>query len=436
MNQVRVAEAEAAPRKKRELLGRSILSWAFFDFGSSAFNTLMVTFVYNVYFVRVIVGDGPLYEHGTTLWIRAINISAVIVALIGPVLGAIADYSAKKKLFLVLFSLQAIVFTTLLFFVGPGAAIPAMVLFLLANTGFEASNIFYSAFLPEVAKSRMLGRVSGFGYFVGYMGGLLSLAIGLGMVKGWVPETNHLNVRATILLVAAWYLVFSLPMFFLVKEQAVPRAVHGGYIRHGFARLAETIRHARHYREAGKLLLARMIYNDGLVTIIAMAAIYASAVLNMTREQVLTMAIALNVAAGIGAFSFGYLDDRIGGKKTIAISLVLLTIAGILGVATNTVKGFWIAAVLIGLMMGPNQSASRSLLSRLVPEHKHGEFFGLYAFSGKMSSILGPFVYGSVFAATKSHKLAMSSIIGFFLVGLVLLQFVKEKEGIELASQG
>jgi len=370
------------------------------------------------------------------LWTRAMNISAVFVALLGPVLGAIADYSAKKKLFLVLFSLQSIIFTALLFFVGPGAALPAMLLFMIADAGYEASNIFYSAFLPEITPSRSLGRVSGFGYFVGYIGGLLSLALGLGMVKAWLPKTDNLNVRATILLVAAWYLVFSLPMFFLVKEQALPRKIHGGYIRHGFSRLAETIKHAGHYREAGKLLIARMIYNDGLVTIIAMAAIYANAVLGMTLEQVLTMAIALNVAAGIGAFSFGYLDDRIGGKKTIAISLIFLTVAGIIGVSTNSVRGFWIAATLIGLMMGPNQSASRSLLARLVPEHKHGEFFGLYAFSGKMSSIFGPLVYGTVVARTGNHKLAMSSIIGFFLVGLVLLQLVKEREGIELARNG
>jgi UMF1 family MFS transporter len=434
MNQTRVAEPESvAPEKSSELRSRSVLSWAFFDFGSSAFNTLMVTFVFNYYFVHVLVGDE---QHGTVLWTRAINISAVIVALIGPVLGAVADYSAKKKLFLVLFSLQAILFTVLLFFVGPGAAIPAMILFMVANTGFEAANIFYYAFLPEVAKPSALGRVSGFGYFVGYIGGLLSLALGLGMVKGWLPETDHLNVRATILLVAGWYLIFSLPMFLWVKEQAVPRQIHGGYLRHGFGRLAETIRHAGKYREAGKLLIARMIYNDGLVTIIAMAAIYAGATLNMSLEQVLTMAIALNVAAGIGAFAFGYIDDRIGGKKTIAISLVFLTIAGIIGVTTTTVKGFWLAATLIGLMMGPNQSASRSLLARLVPDHKHGEFFGLYAFSGKMSSIFGPLVYGTVVARTGDHKLAMSSIIGFFVVGFILLQFVKEREGIELAQNG
>ena len=414
-----------------ELRRKNVLAWSFYDFGSSAFNTLMVTFIFNYYFVNVLVGDS---QYGTVLWTRAINLSAVIVALISPILGAVADYSARKKLFLVGFALQSVIFTVLLFFVGPGAAVPALWLFLIANTGFEAANVFYYAFLPEVAEARVIGRVSGFGFFLGYMGGLLSLALGLGMVRAWLPETDHLNVRATLLLVAGWYLVFSLPMFFLVKEQAVRRPVQGGYLRHGFSRLAETVRHARHYREAGKLLIARMIYNDGLTTVIAMAAIYAAAVLGMTLEQVLTMAIALNLAAGIGAFGFGYLDDRIGGKKTIAISLVALTVAGIVGVGTSSVAGFWVAALLIGLMMGPNQSASRSLLSRLVPEHKHAEFFGLYAFSGKMSSIFGPLVYGAVVASTGNHKLAMSSIVAFFLVGLFLLQFVREREGMAEAQ--
>ncbi|MGH7460697.1 MAG: MFS transporter, partial [Longimicrobiales bacterium] len=332
-----------------ELRRKNVLAWAFYDFGSSAFNTLMVTFIFNLYFVKVLVGDDV---HGTVLWTRAINISAVIVALISPLLGAIADYSSRKKLFLVSFALQSILFTVLLFFVEPGAALPALLIFLVANTGFEAANVFYYAFLPEVTDTRAVGRVSGFGYFLGYMGGLLSLAIGLGMVRAWVPETDNLNVRATILLVAVWYLLFSLPMFFLVKEKSENRVVKGSYLSLGFRRLAETVRHAGTYREAAKLLVARMIYNDGLTTVIAMAAIYASAVLGMTLEQVLTMAIALNVAAGIGAFAFGYLDDRIGGKKTITISLVLLIVAGIIGVTTDTISGFWVAATLIGLMMG------------------------------------------------------------------------------------
>ena len=407
-------------------------AWSLYDFSSSAFNTLMVTFVFNFYFVNVIADDP---NTGTVIWTRAVNISALIVALLMPVLGAAADYGGRKKLFLVGFALLSITFTFALFFVGqPGMIMTAVVVFVVANMGFEAANVFYNAFLPEVSTRDTIGRVSGTGYLVGYIGGLISLAIGLGMVRSWLPKDDHVNVRATILLVAIWYLIFCLPMFLLVRERAERRtAPFREYVRAGFGRLAGTVSHLRDYREAGKLILARMIYNDGLVTVIALAAIYAGAVLGMELEQVLVMAIALNVAAGIGAFGFGFVDDRIGGKKTIAISLVLLTIAGIIGVASDTVAGFWIAAMLIGLMMGPNQSASRSLLSKLVPEQKHTEFFGLFAFSGKLSSLLGPLVYGSVVAATGDHRLAMSSIIVFFAVGFVMLMFVREEEGIRIA---
>jgi MFS transporter, UMF1 family len=418
-----------APASRRE-----VASWSLYDFGSSAFNTLMVTFIFNFYFVNVIADDPT---SGTVLWTRAVNISALIVAVLMPVLGAAADFGGRKKLFLTGFALLSIASTVALFFVGqPGMAMAAILVFIVANMAFEASNVFYNAFLPEVSTKETIGRISGTGYLVGYVGGLLSLAIGLGMVRSWLPADGHVNVRATILLVAAWYLVFCLPMFLLVQERTERRSAPvGEYVRAGFSRIAGTVRHLKDYREAGKLIVARMVYNDGLVTVIAMAAIYAGAVLGMELEQVLTMAIALNVAAGIGAFSFGFLDDRIGGKKTIAISLVLLVLAGIIGVSSDTIPGFWVAAVLIGLMMGPNQSASRSLLSKLVPEQKHAEFFGLFAFSGKLSSLLGPLVYGSVVAATGDHRLAMSSIIGFFLVGLVLLMFVREEEGIRHARE-
>jgi MFS transporter, UMF1 family len=409
---------------------KTVMSWALYDFGSSAFNTLMVTFIYSAFFAKVIVGD---VDQGAVLWARALNISALVVAIMSPILGAIADYSARKRLFLTVFLIQSIIFCTLLFFIGPGAVTPAIIIFVLANIGFEAANVFYWAFLPDVAESKTLGRVSGLGFFMGYIGGLIALALALGMVKGWLPDTNYLNVRATVLLVVGWMIVFCLPMLLFVRDKGERRAIEGGYIRHGFGRLAETVRHAGRYREAGKLVLARMIYNDGLTTVIGMAAIYTAAVLGMTTEQTLSMAIALNVAAGIGAFGFGFIDDRIGGKRTIMITLVMLIIAGIIGVSSKSIAMFWIAATLIGFMMGPNQSASRSLLARLVPEQKQAEFFGLYAFSGKMSSIFGPIVYGLVVARTGNHQLAMSSIIGFFVIGGLILMTVREHEGIVAA---
>ena len=405
---------------------REVLAWSFYDFGSSAFNTLMVTFIYNRFFVSVMAPD---YNTGTVLWARAINISAIAVALITPVLGAVADYSGKKKLFLVSFALMSIVFTTALFFVGPGAAGTAALIFIFANIGFESANVFYNAFLPDVSTDDDIGRVSGTGFFVGYIGGLISLAIGLGMYKSWLPKTDHLNVRGTILLVAAWFLIFCMPMFLFVKQKTKPRVIEGGYIKHGFQRLFETIGHARTYAEAGKLLIARMIYNDGLATVIAMASIYAGAVLNMPLDAVLKMGIALNVFAGLGALGFGFVDDKIGGKKTILISLVVLIIGATIGVMTKTVGGFWIAAAIIGLMMGPNQSASRSLLSKLTPADKQAEFFGLYSFSGRLSSMAGPFVYGTVVARTGNHKAAMASIIAFFVIGGLVLLTVREEEG-------
>lgn len=413
------------------IMNRDVAGWSLYDFGSSAFNTLIVTFIFSLYFQGTIAGG----DTGTVMWGHALNVSAVLVALMMPVLGAVADYSGRKKVFLVLFAMQAIIFTGLLFFMGPGDAWPAAVIFVVANVGFESSNVFYNAFLPEISNAKTIGRISGIGYFLGYIGGLICLALGLGMYRYWVTPAGDLNVRSTLLLVMAWYLVFSLPMFFGVKERATRRPPpEGGYVREGFRRLGNTVQHLRELREALKLIIARMIYNDGLVTVIGFAAIYTEAVLGMDYDQILVMAIALNVAAGIGAFAFGFIDDRIGGKKTLVITLLGLTVAGAIGVSTTSIAGFWVAATLIGIMMGPNQSASRSLLAKLVPEHKHAEAFGLFAFSGKMSSLLGPLAFATVIDLTGNYRLAMGSIIAFFVVGLLVLLTIREAEGIALAD--
>lgn len=404
---------------------REVLSWSLYDFGSSAFNTLMVTFIYGVFFAKVMAPD---FDTGTVMWTRALNITAIIVALISPIMGAVADYSGRKKLFMVSFASLSILFTVLLFFVQPGAASTALLIFVIANIGFETANVFYWSFLPDVADETNMGRVSGLGFGLGYIGGLIALVIALSMFK-LITNVEHMNVRSTILLVAAWWLVFALPMLLFVKQKNIAgERPHGGYLRHGFGRLAETVKHARKdYREAGKLLLARMIYNDGLTTIIGMASIYAYAVLKMPEADFLKLGILLNVCAGLGAIAGGFVDDRIGSKRTILISIVLLIAAAIIGVMTTTASGFTVAAALIGFMMGPNQSASRSLLSKLVPLDKQAEFFGLYSFSGKMSSMLGPLAYGSIVASTGNHKMAMASIIVFFVVGGLMLLTVREE---------
>lgn len=412
---------------------REVAAWSLYDFGTSAFNTLVLTFIFSRYFQEVIVGDDV---RGTVLWTRAVNLSSLVVALVTPVLGAIADYSGRKKVFLAIFTVQNILFTLLLFFAGPGDAMFAFAIFVIANIGFEAAYVFYNALLPDVSTEENAGRISGLGYALGYFGGLISLMLGLGIYRGWAPPDDYLNIRATNLLVAGWVLIFSLPVFLVLRERAERRtAPVRVYVVEGFRRLGATLQHVRGFREALKAMIARMIYNDGLVTIFAIASIFAGATVGMSLEEVLVVAIFLNIAAGVGSFAGGFVTDWIGAKNTIVITLVVLIGVALFALRVDTVTDFWIVGMVVGTMIGPNQAASRSLLTNLVPEHKHGEFFGLYAFSGRLSAIFGPLLYGGVVAATGDHRLAMASMGGFFALGLLVLLFVREREGMDLARR-
>jgi MFS transporter, UMF1 family len=365
-----------------------------------------------------------------------LNISAIAVALSMPIMGAIADFSGRKKQFLFVTTMGAVALSGMLFFIRPGMMVEALVIFVIANIMFEAAAVFYNGFLPELTTTERMGRISGFGWAMGYMGGLICLIIALMMLRLWEPAEPLLNVRATNLLAAAWYFVFALPFFFLVRERQKRRSASLGlYIEAGFRRVGRTFRSLRTYREVAKLLLARLIYNDGLVVIFGMAAIYVGTVYGMGFDDILILGITVNVAAGVGAFSLGFINDWIGAKKTIAITLIVLTGATILGATAPDMRTFWVAAIIIGLMVGPNQSASRAMLATFAPERKQGEFFGFFAFSGKLASVAGPLVYGTVAAATGSQRIAMGSIIGFFIVGFIVLMFVDEERGIEMARR-
>jgi UMF1 family MFS transporter len=415
----------AAGRNSR----RDIVAWALYDFGNSAFTTLVVTFIFSAYFTQAIASDP---ERGAILWSRAVNASALAVALLSPLLGAMADFSGRKKLFLFGATMLCVVPTFLLFFPGRGDVVSALVLFAIANVGFEAGYVFYNAFLPEISTRETIGRVSGFGQGLGYFGGLAALLIALGMVRGWVPKTGDLNVRATNLLVAGWFVVFALPLLLFLRERRDPdrpRLGFGALASTGFRRLGGTIRHLRTYRDAAKLIVARMIYNDGLVTVFSFASIFAAATFGLTTEQLIVFGIVINIVSGVGSFLLGPVTDRIGGKRTILITLVVLVIATILGATAATIRQFWVSAILLGLMVGPNQAASRSLLGLLTPEEKHAEFFGFFAFSGKLASVAGPLLYGVTLQATSSQRMAMGSILIFFLVGAAILVFVRDPVG-------
>ena len=441
----------AAPADRRAQRGdrKAVWAWSFYDFANSAFTTLVVTFVYGTYFMGYMAlgADAtgarvPDAELGTVLWSRGVTVTAILVALLSPVLGALADRGGARKRLLFMTTAVCVLATGALFFPAPGQAVAALVLFVIANVAFEMGIVFYNAYLPDVARPDQIGRVSGYGWALGYVGGLLCLGVALVVLVN--PETAPFgldkatgeHVRATNLLVAGWFALFSIPTFWVLREVHVEsRPGLATLVRQSLAELAETGREIRRFRQIVRLLIARLFYNDGLVTLIAFGGIYAAGTLGFTISEVLVFGIVLNVAAGLGAFGFGFLDDRIGGRPVLFISIALLTVAAVLAVSTESETVFWVSGILVGLAIGPNQSASRSLLGRFVPDDKETEFYGFFAFSGKATAFIGPFLLGVLTDWSESQRVGMSVVVVLFAVGALLLTRVDEAEGIRLSGR-
>jgi len=418
---------------------RQIVAWALYDFANSAFTTLVVTFIYAKYFVQGIALDE---NEGTRQWSLAVTVTALVVALASPYLGAIADRGGGRKAMLFITTLVAVVGTIALFFPTAGEVWLALSIFAVANIAFELANVFYNAYLPDIASQEHIGRVSGYGWATGYVGGLICLVLALvGFVLPDVPwfglaKDGAQNVRATNILVAVWYAVFSIPLFLWVKDRPMrPLETRESVLTAATRQLATTFREIRRYRQVFRLLLARLIYNDGLVTIFAFGGIYAGVTFGFSFSEVIVFGIVLNVAAGAGAFAFGFVDDRVGGKQTILISLAGLFLASLLAVFAQSKVLFWVAGIVVGTLIGPNQSASRSLLGRFVPDTKENEFFGFYAFSGKATAFLGPLLLGQLTALFQSQRAGIAVVAVFFLVGALLLLPVDEAEGVASAGR-
>lgn len=410
---------------------RAIISWALYDFANSPFTTLVVTFVYSTYFTQAIAAD-PIA--GTAQWSRAVTITALVVALSAPFLGALADRGGYRKRFVVAATLVCSAATAALYWVVPGQVLLALALFVLANIAYELGVVFYNAYLPDIAPRRRIGSVSGWAWGCGYIGGLAALALALvGLVQpaepwlGFSTQAGE-NVRATNLLVAFWFIVFALPMFLFVSDRPVERR-DGPVVGLAYTQLVRTFTELKRYGETMKFLVARLIYNDGLVTVFAFGGIYAAETFGFTIQEVLVFGIVLNLAAGIGAAAMGYLDDRVGAKLTIIVSLVGLIIATLLAILADDKAAFWVAGILIGIFVGPNQSASRSLMGRFTPAGMENEFFGLFAFSGKLTAFIGPFLLGVVTAWTGSQRAGVSVVLVLFVIGLALLLSVNERAG-------
>lgn len=413
-------------------------AWSLYDFANSAFTTLVVTFIYATYFTKGIAENETV---GTSQWSLAVSGTGLLVALLSPFVGALADRGGYRRRFLLVATLVCIGATTLLYAPQAGEVVFALVVFLVANVAFEMANVFYNAYLPDIAPPDKIGRVSGYGWALGYAGGLLCLAVALfafvqpEVAPFGLDKTTGAHVRATNLLVAAWYALFSLPLFLFVPDLGRRRVPPAGTVFRSAARqLVGTFHEIRRYRQVFRLLVARLVYNDGLVTLFAFGGIYAQGTFGFSTEDIIIFGIVLNVSAGFGAWLFGYVDDRAGGKKTILITLVGLTIAASTAVLTRDPAVFWVSGAVVGLLVGPNQSASRSLMGRFVPPRKENEFFGFYAFSGKATAFMGPLLLGWFTTLFESQRAGVATIILFFVVGGLLLSRVDEAEGRALAA--
>lgn len=401
-----------------------IFIWTLFDFANTSFSVLILTTAYSVYFREIVAGNSQI---GDFLWGLAFSISMFIVAFISPFLGAIADHSSNKKFFLFIFTILCITSTGLMFLVERGDILLGMVLLILANIGFEGGLVFYDAFLPEITTERSYGRVSGYGFAMGYVGSFISLLVAYPFLKGEFAEWNLFNVRLSFIVAASFFLFFSLPFFIVIKERKIEIDDKVSYLKVGIERVKSTFTNARKYSNIGKFLLSYFIYADGINTVIIFASIFARHTLNFSLVEILTFFLTVQSTAILGSVVFGIIADSIGQKKTLSITLLLWVITAIGAYFCVDKTTFYIIGFIAGAAMGSSQSTSRSLMSKIIPPSKKTEFFGFYSFFGKSSAILGPLVFGAVSSLTGSQRVAVISVALFFVVGLILLQRVREE---------
>jgi len=393
-----------------------IFVWTLFDFANTSYSIVVVTFLYAVYFKKVVASGEPI---GDLYWSISTSISMIITALLGPVLGAIADYAAGKKRFLLFFTLLCIVFTALLFFVQEGNIFWGVTLFIVATIGFEAGLIFYDAYLPEITVPKNYGRVSGYGFGMGYLGSIASLAI-------IYPFIANENIRVTFPISALFFLVFATPLFLFLRDNRRQVDNKESYLSIGLNRVWTTLTHLRYYKNLALFLLAYFFYIEGVNTVIYFAGNYASTTLGFSETELLIFFIIVQTTAIAGSVVLGIIADSIGQKRTIIITLIMWLITVLVAYLIHDKSGFYVVGLLAGAAMGSSQSTSRSLMSKLTPPERKTEFFGFYSFFGKSSAVLGPLVFGLVSFLSGDQRLAIITIGFFFIIGLGILMKVND----------
>ena len=402
---------------------REVWAWSMYDFANSAYTTVVITAVFSAYFVGVIAQNAPW---STFAWTAALSVSYAAILLTGPLVGAWADAHAAKKPLLLATTLGCVLFTALLYFTQPGAVAVALLLLIASNYFFGAGENLIAAFLPELADSRAMGRVSGWGWSFGYLGGLTALGICLFYITSSEGKSASQTVPVTMLITAAFFALAAVPTFVFLHERAVPQA----RMENPWARVRQTLRETERYADLRRFLVCLLFYQAGITAVVSLAAIYAEQAMKFTTQQTIALILVVNVTAAIGAFGFGYLQDAVGHVRAVALTLVGWIVMVVLAGLSESSASFWVAANLAGLCMGSSQAAGRAVVGYLAPPARLAEFFGLWGLAVKAASIFGPLTYGAVtliFAG--NHRLGIFVTGVYFVIGLILLRNIDVERG-------
>jgi MFS transporter, UMF1 family len=421
---------------------RSRRSWYFYDFGNSAYASVVLLAVFSTYFSSVVVD----HIKGPSLWNLAVGIAAILVAIASPILGTIADFSRAKKKLLLVFTVLSVVFTGLLFFVQKGDVIMGMLFFILAEVGYRGAQVFYDALLVDVSTPETIGKVSGNGWAMGMLGGIACLILVLIPIQtiGKTLPDQTLMVRVSFIITAVFFAVCAIPLFKNVKQINEPEKLQTGEstIAHAFKKLGQTFRDVKRFREFIKYSIAFLIYNDGIMMLMDNAAIIAGILFGFKTSELIILIIILQIAGAGGAYLFGWISNKKSSKQAILYSLLMLIVVVSLLFFTNSKTVFYIIGALAGFSLSGVQAVSRTMVSQLSPQEKTTEFYGFLSVAGRTSTFVGPLVFGSIYsimidyytkhgfveATAKAHSMywSIGSVAAFLIIGLFFLLRVKK----------
>ncbi len=412
---------------------REKVAWALYDFANSGYTTVVLTTIFSAYFVAVVAGE---HNSGTAtlLWSLTIALANMIVLFSAPILGAIADQRAAKKRFLLFTTIACTLSIVLLALVGPGDIVLAMTLVVISAIMFSSGENLISAFLPEIVPVEEMGRMSGFGWSLGYFGGLLTLGLCLAYII-WAEQQGQVEqqiVPVTMIITAVIFALAATPTFIWLRERATPSALNASasYFTSAFRRVKHTLAEASRFPDLFRFLTALVVYQAGVATVVVLSAVYASEVMGFTTRELVVLIMVVNVTAAVGALLFGFIQDRLGSVRTLSITLLIWSVAILLMAVADERSDVWLAGNFIGLAMGASQAVGRALMGQLTPVSRSAEFFGLWGMANRLAAIIGPLSYGLIsYFSGGNHRLAILSTLLFFIIGLILLQRVNENRG-------